>query len=199
MNLKNKTTCALLGSLIILLLSYGIWKKDESDIYRKRTYTLEGHLMESENNRIAYLKLYSPVYISYFNNKSSIREKTGSKSSVLIYRFSKHMCAVCVQEDLYEIEQFQKDIGKEKILLLPDYPDDRMGMIELTGVLAEKFNYVNIPSDTLLIPSNEDNNLLRYFAVIDNEGNLTMVFFPRKDETNLTRLYFSEVKKLIIE
>ena len=128
MNLKNKTTYTLLGSLIIFLLTYGMWKKDESDICRKRTYTLESQLMESENSRIAYLKLYSPVYMHYFNNKSSIREKTGSKSSVLIYRFSKHMCAVCVHEDLYEIEQFQKDVGKEKIVLLPAYSDDRMGM-----------------------------------------------------------------------
>ena len=199
MSLKNKTICTLLVALIIILLSYSMWKKSESDAYRKRIYSLEGQLLESDNNRIARVKLYAPVYIHYLNNKSYIREKTGSKSSILIYRFSKNMCDVCVQEDLHEIEQFQKDIGKEKIVLLPDYPDERKGMIELTNVLSSKFNYVNIPIETLLIPANEDSHLHRYFAVIDDDGNLTMLFFPRTGETDLTRLYLSEVKKALQE
>jgi len=199
MNFMNKIIYTLLGSLVMLLLFYGMWKRDESDSYREKIYVLEGHLMESEHNRIAYLHLYSSVYQNYFNNQSSIREKVGSKSSVLVYRFSKNMCAGCVHEDLSEIEQFQKDIGKGKIVLLPAYPDDRMGMIELNNMLAVKFNYVNIPCKSFLIPSQDGDFQQRYFAVIDNEGNLTMVFFPRRDETKLTRLYFSEVKKLIIE
>ena len=199
MNLKNRTTFTLLVSLLIFLLSYGLWKNNELDNYKKRINTIEGELRESEYDRIACLKLYSPVYTDYFNNKMSIQEKTGIVSSVLIYRFAKDMCAVCVHEDLYEIEQFQQEVGKDKIVLLPTYPDGRMGMIELTNMLATKFNYLNVPFDTLLIPHLEDNYLRRYFAVIDRDGNLTMVFFPHKDETHLTRLYFSEVKKIIID
>ena len=159
MNLKNKITCTLLGALIIILMSYSMWKKGEADVYRKRIYALQGQLIESDHHLIASFMLCAPVYNNYLNNKSSIREKTGSKTSVLIYRFSKSMCEGCIQEDLYEIEQLQKEIGKEKILILPDYPDDRMGLLELTNVLASKFNYVNIPQNTFIIPSDEDRRL----------------------------------------
>ena len=120
----------------------------------------------------------------------------GNRTPVLIYRYSKFMCESCFQEDLQQIELLQKEIGKEKILLLPAYPDNREGRIELTNVLA-KFNYVNIPIDSFLIPSQDGNFMQQYFAVIDKEGNLSMVFFPRREEANLTRIYLSEVKKLI--
>jgi len=197
MNLKIKTTFALLGTLLIFLMSFGFWKQKELELYWKRTSMLEDRLIESENCRISYLKLYSPIYNNYSDNKSLFQEKIGHKSSVLVYRFSNQMCAVCFQEDLYEIEQFQKEIGKEKILLLPAYPDDRMGMLELSNVLAEKFHYINISLASLIIPFYEDDYLQRYFAVIDKDGNLTMVFFPRLGEVNLTRKYLSEVKKIL--
>ena len=150
----------------------------------------------SESVWIENLKHYSPIYTDFFHKKVAIQEKTGNKTSVLVYRFSKYMCENCIQEDLLEIELFQEEIGKDRILLLPAYPANREGHIELTNVLA-KFNYVNIPIDSMLIPSQDGNYMRRYFAVIDKEGNLSMVFFPRREEVNLTRHYLSEIKKLI--
>ena len=84
MNLKNKSTYTLLGALIVILLSYSMWKKGEADVYRKRIYALQGQLIESEHHRISSFMLYVPVYNNYLNHKSSIQEKTGSKTSVLI-------------------------------------------------------------------------------------------------------------------
>ena len=177
-------------------MSFGVWKAIESDKCRKRIFLLECQLIFSESVWIENLKKYSPIYTDFSHNKVAIQEKTGNKTSVLVYRFSKYMCKSCIQEDLQEIELFQEEIGKGKILLLPAYPDSREGRIELTNVLA-KFNYVNIPIDSMLIPSQDGDYMQRYFAVIDKDGNLSMVFFPRREEVNLTRHYLSEVKKIL--
>ena len=194
MNLKTKTVYFFLGLSIFGFLLFGIWKNIELMKFRNKITVIEAELLVSEYQWIEYLKYYSPIYTNYLNNKDSLQETIGNKTSVLIYRYSKFMCESCIQEDLQEIEQFQTEIGREKILLLPAYPDSREGKIELANVLA-KFNYVNIQRESFIIPSHPNDVLQRYFAVIDKDGNLTMVFFPRRGETNLTRIYFSEVRK----
>ena len=183
--------------LLLIFLSFAIWKTFKLGECRKKVSASGDQLMFTECSWIENLKLYSLVYTDYFNNRIFFHDKTENKTSILIYRYSKYMCESCIQEDLQEIEFFQKEIGKEKILLLPAYPNNRAGMIELSNVLA-KFNYVNIPSDSLLIPLQNGDFLQRYFAIIDRDGNLNMVFFPRNGEKNLTRIYFSEVKKELL-
>jgi len=197
MSLKIRTILFSLCALVIAALSFGILKSIELEKSRKRLKMLETELTVSEFHWLDNLKLFSSIYHDFIKNKTFIQEITESKTSVLIYRYIKYMCESCLQEDLQEIELFQKEIGKDKILLLPAYPDNREGRIELSNVLA-KFNYVNIPLDSLIMPSQENDVLQRYFAVIDRDGNLTMVFFPRRGDTHLTQLYFSEVKKIII-
>jgi hypothetical protein len=202
MNLKNRTTVVFVILLVVVFFSLEIWQANEFNKYRKRIADdEESKSAVFDSIRIEYLKLYSPVYNYYSNNKASIRETLGNKTSVLIYRFSKYTCDACLHEDLQEIELLQKEVGKDKILLLPAYPDTRIEKFVLLSVL-ERFNYMNIPLDSWTIPLYyEDGNktLHRYFAVIDEGGNLTMVFFPRRGEINLIRRYFSEVKKLICE
>ena len=199
MNLRIKIICVFIYLyLLIAFLSFGVWKLLELDKCLKMKIVLESQWKDSEQMWIENLKLSSQIYGNYVKNKDFIQEIIGNKTSVLIYRYSKYMCEGCIQEDLQEIEFLQEEIGKDKILLIPAYPDNREERIELTNVLA-KFNYVNNTSiDSFLIPSEEGYYLQRYFAVIDKEGNLTMVFFPRRGEKNLTRIYFSEAKKNIV-
>ena len=194
MNLNNKTTYISLCVFSIVLLFLSIWKSIELDNSLKRISTLKEQLRTSEYYWIDNLKLYSLIYNNYLTNNIIIQEKIGEKSNILIYRYSKYMCESCMQEDLQEIELFQNEVGKSKVLLLPAYPDSREGKIELSNMLA-KFNYENISPDSFFIPSQDGDFMQRYFAVIDKEGNLTMVFFPQRGETDLTRSYFLEVKK----
>ena len=198
MNIKTKTIFFILCALIISLFFYGVGKKSESEMHQKSVYSLEGQLNEYENNQIEYSKSLASIYRSFFFNQTFLNESIENKKSLLVYRFSKYMCEGCIQDDFMEIEKLQDEIGKEKILLLPAFPNDRSGRIELSNILA-KFNYVNIPLESLIIPSFENNYLLRYFAVIDRDGNLSMVFFPRRDEAKMTRLYLSEVKKELLK
>ena len=172
----------------MFFLSFSIWKSIELDKCKKKTVEIENKWKDSDNYWIENLKLYSQIYYDFSNNKVLIQEKTNSKTSVLIYRFSKYMCESCMQEDLADIERLQKEIGKDKVLLLPDFPDNREGMIELNNVLA-KFNYVNLPDEVLLIPSQDGNYPQSYFAVIDKDGNLTMVFIPLRSKYRWKRFF----------
>ena len=198
MNLKNKTPFIFIFLLFIVFLSMGIWRTTEMNKYSKLIAEIEGRLVVSEYNRLEYIKFYSPIYSHYYHNKSSIQETLEGKTSVLIYRFSKNICEICIHDDLQEIELLQKEVGMDKILLLPDYPDNRENRLILSNLLA-KFNYLNLPNDSFLIPIREDESMQRYFAVIDKEGDLSMVFFPQRGEANITRHFFSEVKKAIFQ
>ena len=188
----------LLIALIIIFFAIGVWKSIELEKSQKSVKMLESELMISEHYLVDDLKILSLIYYDFINNKSSIKEITENITSVLIYRFSKNMCPSCIHEDLMEVDHLQQEIGKERVLLLPTYPDNRTGRLEVSNLLA-KFNYVNITADLLRMPTLEGDFLQRYFGVIDKEGNLTMVFFPRRGNPNLTRLYFSEVKKVILD
>ena len=198
MNLKIRKTHISHYILCIVFLSLSLWKSIELENSLKRVSTLKRQLITSEHQWIDNLKLYSQIYSNFLTNNITIQEKIENNNNILIYRYSIYTCESCIQEDLKEIELFQDEIGKNKILMLPAYPDNREGKIELSNMLA-KFNYVNIPPESFSIPSQDGDFMQRYFAVIDKEGNLTMVFFPRRGETNLTRIYFSEVMKLITD
>ena len=51
---------------------------------------------------------------------------------------------------------------------------------------------MNIPADYLLIPSQDDDYMNRYFAVIDKDESLTMIFFPRRNEKGFD-YFFADV------
>jgi hypothetical protein len=116
------------------------------------------------------------------------------KYPVLIYRYSNAMCQSCIFEDIIELKNFQKTIGKDNILVLPDYPKDRGSIIQLKNELAD-FRYKNIPSDSLIIPVNNIEGYQRYFAVVNKYGNIEMVFFPKRNCPELTKMYFTEIAK----
>ena len=117
------------------------------------------------------------------------------KKNILFFRYPQSSCSSCINSYLAEILAFQEEIGKDKIWIFPAFPDDRGSRIQLSNELA-KCNYMNIPADSLLIPIYEGEQK-SYFAWIDNEGEIDMVFFPEKDKLHLIREYFLEVKKKI--
>ena len=94
-----------------------------------------------------------------------------------------------------EILSFQEEIGKEHIWVFPAYPDNRNSRIQLSNELA-KYNYRNIPADSLLVPTYEGEQK-SYFAWINGEGEIDMVFVPDRSNVHHTRQYFLEVKKTI--
>ena len=190
MNLKiesKKTSVFFWATVILFLLGANIYllSKEKRDTRTAAMQELSEMLFEQ-------VSLASPVYHSYHNNKIDFDKKF----PILIYRYSDGMCDPCLHEDFKNLNDFQKKIGEENILVVPAFPEDRNNMIRLKNELAS-FNYKNIAVELLHIPTDESEVARRYFAIIDTEGNLEMVFFPRKGHTHLTRSYFTAVEKRI--
>lgn len=115
--------------------------------------------------------------------------------NTLIYCFNEDMCDECIYQDLVELYDVQKEIGKDKILLFPIYEMNRTNQI----VCRDKFHnfkYINIPVDSIKFPFNRDNGLeQRFFAYTDEIGYIKSFFFPRKNRQHLTRIYLNGLKQ----
>lgn len=51
--------------------------------------------------------------------------------NALIYCFSEDMCDECIYQDLAELYEAQKEVGKDRVLLLPAYRTIRKNQIIL--------------------------------------------------------------------
>lgn len=116
------------------------------------------------------------------------------KEMLFIYRYSEHICPSCVIEDLIALRDFQDKIGKDRIIILPAFSEDRSSEARLHTELAD-FNYQNILPDSLIVPKHETKGDKAYFAVITGDGKLEMVFFPVKGRSDITQAYLKEVEK----
>jgi len=123
-----------------------------------------------------------------------VKDVYGRKNT-LIFRYISASCSSCTDSHLEEILAFQEETGKDNVWIYPAYPNDRKSRIVLNSDLA-KFNYRNIPADSLLIPT-IDGEEKSYFAWINNEGDIGMIFFPDRLRIQQTRMYLQEVKKLL--
>ena len=119
------------------------------------------------------------------------------KKNILFFRYVNNTCNSCLDSQLNELLAFQEEIGKEYVWIFPAYPDDRNSRIRLSAELA-RYNYRNIPADSLLIP-NDAGEQKSYFAWIDSEGEIEMVFVPDRSNVHHTRQFFLEVKRIIGE
>ena len=117
------------------------------------------------------------------------------KKNVLFFRYVQSSCSSCLDIQLNEILTLQEEIGKDRIWIFPAYPDDRGSRIQLSNELA-KYNYRNIPADSLLIPT-YGGEQKSYFAWINNDGEIDMVFIPDRNKSQHTQKYFLEIKKLL--
>ncbi|MDR1882065.1 MAG: hypothetical protein LBR26_04705 [Prevotella sp.] len=141
------------------------------------------------------VQLSAEIYRSFYMNREYW--KNNLKEPVLIYRYPQYMCKSCYNEDIEELLSFQEEAGKDKVLVLPAFEDNKENRISLNNELA-KFNYINTPLNLLKIPDYQyEENQQRYFAVLNKEGEISMVFFPRFGYKRLTNDYFSEVKKVL--
>jgi hypothetical protein len=152
-----------------------------------------------ENCTIANLKLMSEIRKSYSEHKTILNEYLGiseNKSPVLIYRYSKNVCPSCIIKDLDDLNNIQSITGKDKVLVLPAFDSTRNDRVIMANELSH-FNYKNIPKELLVIPYDSMFMIRPYFAVINQTGNIEMIFFPQRDNRKLTDIYFSEIKKII--
>ena len=153
----------------------------------------------SKHNKVSYVVSDSEALIAnvllvpeIIRSYDKVKDIYGKKNS-LFFRYVQTSCSSCFDSQLNEILTLQEEIGNDRIWIFPAYPDDRNSRIRLSNELA-KYNYRNIPTDSLLIPiySGEQKS---YFAWVNSKGEIDMVFVPDWNKVQFTRKYFIEVKK----
>jgi len=115
--------------------------------------------------------------------------------NTFFFRYIQNTCNTCLDIQLNEILTLQEEIGKDYIWIFPAYLEDRNSRIQLSAELA-KFNYRNFPADSLFIPT-FNGEQRSYYAWINGDGEIGMVFIPDRNNVHNTRQYFLEVKNML--
>ena len=139
---------------------------------------------------IEQIILSSIVHNSLFSIPDSI------ELPILIYRYSDDMCAGCIFEDLENLKTFQNKIGKDRILVLPAFDNNARNRARMLYELVD-FNYRNFPLSSMVIPILDTMESQQYFAVINSNGEIDMVFFPKMGYSAITKAYFEKVEERI--
>ena len=181
MNL-NRALLILFGILIVLV-ALTVFQVDQSKSARiEYVYADDDVLMTNI--------LCTPEIVRSYKN---VKDVFGNKD-ILFFRYAYNTCSSCINGYLAETLALQEEIGKEHIWIFPAYPDDRGSRLQLSAELA-KFNYRNIPAESLLIPTHNGEQK-PYFGWINNKGEIVMVFIPDINYQLYTQKFFREVINL---
>ena len=193
---KNKILYLILLIVSFIYLSYGCtWKKGKC--------TANGIIKQNLQDSIIILEkiFWQQIMLSYEgkmldNIEGLLTSNTDVVNSrpLLIYRFSPNMCNSCIQEDLLLLLKYIKKIGRDRILILPDFEDTRDDRIRMQSVLAD-FNYINVSKEIIPFPVDKDSVSWRYMAIFDANNQVRHVFFPCSDYSKMTESY---IEKLLI-
>ncbi|SFK34130.1 hypothetical protein [Proteiniphilum acetatigenes] len=132
----------------------------------------------------------SNVYYNYYQNKEHLKIDSFPK---LIYRYHEYSCDACIYKELSLIHDLMKEIGRDRILILPSYEFSRSNIIRLKNDLAD-FEYFNLSLESLNIPKNIEGGYSRYFFIVNNTEKIELVFFPSISSLDKTKLYLDTIK-----
>ena len=179
----NRILIILFGILILLSALTAI-QFNRSKSGRVEFVTIDDEILATHIHCV-------PEIVRSFNNVKDVH----GKNNTLFYRYTNNSCSSCLNYYLFELLALQEAIGKEHIWIFPAYPDDRGSRIQLSAELA-KYNYRNIPADSLLIP-HYNGEQKSYFGWINNDGELDMVFIPDIHNRQYTQKFFLEIQRKI--
>ena len=174
----------VLCCLFVLLVLAAVFQLNRSKSGRLEKVIIDDEILTTQ------IHCVPEIVRSYENAKDVYGQK-----NTLFFRYANNSCGSCINYYLFEILALQEEIGKEHVWIFPAFPDDRGSQIQLRNEL-EKYNYRNIPADSLLLPvyGGEQKS---YFAWLNSEREIGMVFIPDINKPQYTRNYFQEIKHLI--
>jgi len=181
MSLKIKILVGVLALCGLLAYIYFINKWNDEMVAPTSVHTDEQ----------AYEAAKKEIELSFLKNRDSILSKI--KYPILIYRYSNANCSNCVVEDLSELNIFQEEVGKNHIFILPSFEENQRNNKMFASQLAN-FTYKNMPASLLAFPKDENGFAYRYFALIDNKGNIGEILFPQRGHADVTKAYLVRVK-----
>jgi hypothetical protein len=191
----NKKYLYILWSILTILL-----------LYFNVTNNIKLRICEHDknNNKASnYIMFYninhtSEIINSYNENRDILNYAFLKQVDlpVLIYRYKQGICSPCFQEDLAVLYQLKDEIGKDRILVIPEYEEDKNSQLAMKSDLNH-FNHRNVPSKYLQIPEDPDGVRDKYFAIINKDGNMENVFFSKAGYQHLTKMYVNKLKQLL--
>ena len=185
MSLKIKILIGVLAFCSLLAYIYLVNKWNSEMIVPTSEHS-HSHRSHSVNESAA-----REVKLSFLKNRDSILSEV--KYPILIYRYSRDNCSNCIVEDLSELNIFQEEAGKDKVLVLPSFEESPNNSRMFANQLAN-FAYKNMSANLLIFPKDKNGFAYRYFALIDGKGNLGEIHFPQIRHTDVTKAYFGRVK-----
>lgn len=188
MNSNNKIIISIsLVTFCVIFSSFYINRKLERSLTKNRKDTIQ--LL---SNIAHYIDISNEIV-----GKDQISSFKLGEKNILVYRFSEDMCDGCVLQDLAELYEMQKNVGENKVLVLPSYEDTRDNRILLTNKLSN-FRFVNLSEDSLSFPYNQNTGLnQRFFAYVNDKGEMTSFYFPTRNHQCITRFYLNYLKEKI--
>jgi hypothetical protein len=185
--MRNKYLWITVATLGAVVICWGLWVMLKPQM---ATGQPAGSL---QNILLEHIEYLPEVYRAHENYAGQLQ----NDSCVLIFRYSSNMCVSCYQDDLMDLREFIKVMGRHTVLVLPAYPfGDRKSRTRMNSE-TNGLSCRNIPADSLALPVHETEGEMRYFAVADARGRIGMVFFPQAGRPGITQAYFREVKKRI--
>ncbi len=135
----------MIAVLSAAVIGWGLWVMFKPHVVAQPAESLQNTLFD-------HVKSMSEVYYAHENYAQRLHNDT---CAILVYRYTPNMCNSCYLEDLFELKEFQKDIGRDVILVLPAYSsNDRSNRIRMANE-TEGFKCQNIPVDSLALPLRE--------------------------------------------
>jgi len=108
----------------------------------------------------------------------------------LILRYTEYECQACVIEEIKRLNELSNIIGKNNIIILSSYSNDRDAIIfsKYYKVLPTIYNISN--EKLKLNPSKHQRP---YLFILDNDLIIKNLFFPLKELPKLSALYYNAV------
>lgn len=194
---NHKITLVIWAVFTIIILYFNISDKIKLKEHKEANKILL-ELNKSCSKYVLFdnVKYSSEVFYSYIaKNKLYMFDV---EPPILIYRYHQTICPPCFQEDLSVLYKIQEEIGSDRILILPSYEFDQASLLSMKSDL-HKFRHKNITEELFVIPKEDENVYTKYFAFINEDGNLENIFFSQYGFSDLTETFVYSIKDKLIK
>ena len=128
------------------------------------------------------------IYIPQYR----LMEANECNSYLLIYVYGGDECEKCILEDIGELRDLGANLYPDNILVIPVFSGSLDSQIRLNHEL-DGLNFFRLENSEVKLPHFEGKSV-RFFAVLNPEGNLTNLFFPDIHLPKKTRYYLDFIE-----
>ena len=143
-------------------------------------------------------KILKNSFIDFIQLQDSVKENFEIRSfngqrNILLFRFSELYCRDCYLYIFDLLKEVFEDSLYNKIYIIADYSNKRNFNVFKKRYNLNKFNIINYYPDNL--DQELDSRKSPYFFLLTNGKQKKFVFFPNRNEKEITKKYLLLIKK----